>query len=96
MKKVLIIEDERISAIRLEKLIHEIDDTIEVEGPLVSVSEVVEHLRRHNDYDLIFADIRLSDSDVFTAPFKKSCPPPLLSLLQLMMNMPCKPSRIMV
>ena len=67
MKKVLIIEDERISAIRLEKLIHEIDDTIEVEGPLASVSEVVEHLRRHNDYDLIFADIRLSDSDVFTA-----------------------------
>lgn len=67
MKKVLIIEDERISAIRLEKLIHEIDYTIEVEGPLVSVSEVVEHLRRHNDYDLIFADIRLSDSDVFTA-----------------------------
>lgn len=33
----------------------------------MSVSEVVEHLRRHNDYDLIFADIRLSDSDVFTA-----------------------------
>ena len=67
MKKVLIIEDERISAIRLEKLIREIDDTIEVEGPLASVSEVVEHLRRYNDYDLIFADIRLSDSDVFTA-----------------------------
>lgn len=67
MKKVLIIEDERISAIRLEKLIREIDDTIEVEGPLASVSEVVEPLRRHNDYDLIFADIRLSDSDVFTA-----------------------------
>ena len=67
MKKVLIIEDERISAIRLEKLIREIDDTIEVEGPLVSVSEVVEHLRRYNDYDLIFADIRLSDGDVFTA-----------------------------
>lgn len=67
MKKVLIIEDERISAIRLEKLIREIDDTIEVEGPLASVSEVVEHLRRHNDYDLIFADIRLSDGDVFTA-----------------------------
>lgn len=65
MKKVLIIEDERISAIRLEKLIREIDDTIEVEGPLVSVSEVVEHLHRHNDYDLIFADIRLSDGDVF-------------------------------
>ena len=63
----MIIEDERISAIRLEKLIREIDDTIEVEGPLASVSEVVEHLRRHNDYDLIFADIRLSDSDVFTA-----------------------------
>lgn len=67
MKKVLIIEDERISAIRLEKLIHEIDDTIKVDGPLTSVSEVIEHLHHHNDYDLIFADIRLSDGDVFTA-----------------------------
>lgn len=67
MKKVLIIEDERISALRLAKLIREIDDTLEVEGPLTSVAEVVDYLRGHNDYDLVFADIRLSDGDVFTA-----------------------------
>lgn len=73
MKKILIIEDERISAFRLEKLICEIDDTIEVEGPLTCVSEVIKHLRQHNDYDLIFADIRLSDGDVFTA-FQKVMP----------------------
>lgn len=35
MKKVLIIEDERISALRLAKLIREIDDTLEVEGGAV-------------------------------------------------------------
>lgn len=67
MKKVLIIEDENLSALRLRKMISEIDDTIEVDGPLTSVAEVVEHLKLQNDYDLIFADIRLADGDVFMA-----------------------------
>lgn len=67
MKKVLIIEDERLSALRLEKMIHEIDDTIEVEGPLTSVAEVTAYLRSHHDYDLVFADIQLTDGDVFAA-----------------------------
>ena len=73
MKKVLIIEDESLSALRLKKMINDVDDTIEVDGPLTNVAEVVEHLKQHNDYDLIFADIRLTDGDIFMA-FKEVMP----------------------
>lgn len=73
MKKVLIIEDENLSALRLKKMINDIDDTIEVDGPLTNVAEVVEHLKQQNDYDLIFADIRLTDGDIFMA-FKEIMP----------------------
>lgn len=37
MKKVLIIEDDFYNAYRLKNLIHEVDDTLEVHGPLKSV-----------------------------------------------------------
>lgn len=67
MKKVLIIEDELPSAKRLEKLLLEMDDTLEIDGPLQSIREVVGYLQSHDDYDLIFSDIRLLDGDVFAA-----------------------------
>ena len=73
MKKVLIIEDELLSAKRLKKKILDIDDTLEVDGPLQSVKDVVEYLESHDDYDLIFSDIRLLDGDVFMA-FQKVLP----------------------
>ena len=67
MKKILIIEDDYFSAKRLKRLIMDIDDTIDVHGPLKSVEEVVNVLSANNDYDLIFSDIRLIDGDVFDA-----------------------------
>ena len=67
MKKILIIEDDLFSAKRLKRLIMDIDDTIDVHGPLKSVEEVVNELSANNDYDLIFSDIRLIDGDVFDA-----------------------------
>ena len=67
MKKVLIIEDEYYSAHRLMRLVSDVDDTLEVHGPLKSVAEVVAELTLHNDYDLILSDIRLSDGEVFDA-----------------------------
>lgn len=54
MQKVLIIEDDHFSARRLKRLIMDIDDTIDVHGPLKSMSEVTEELAANNDYDLIF------------------------------------------
>lgn len=65
MRKVLIIEDDFFSAKRLKKLIMDIDDMVDVHGPLKSVDEVVDELSINNDYDLIFSDIRLVDGDVF-------------------------------
>ena len=73
MQKVLIIEDDHFSARRLKRLIMDIDDTIDVHGPLKSVVEVTEELAANNDYDLIFSDIRLADSEVFEA-FRKVMP----------------------
>lgn len=67
MKKVLIIEDDNFSARRLKRSIMDIDDTVDVHGPLKSIMEVTEELTFHNDYDLIFSDIRLADGDVFEA-----------------------------
>ena len=53
MQKVLIIEDDNFSARRLKRLIMDIDDTVDVHGPLKSIMEVTEELTFHNDYDLI-------------------------------------------
>lgn len=77
MKKVLIIEDELLSAKRLKKMILDIDDTLEVDGPLQSVKDVVEYMQAHDDYDLVFSDIRLLDGDVFMA-FQKVLPSSLV------------------
>ena len=74
--KILIIEDEERSFKRLRRLLLQIDETFEIEGPVTSVGETTEILRKanelsdapndkHNKFDLIFADIRLDDGDVF-------------------------------
>ena len=73
MRKVLIIEDDFFSAKRLKKLIMDLDDMVDVHGPLKSVNDVVEELSVNNDYDLIFSDIRLVDGDVFES-FRKVKP----------------------
>lgn len=67
MRKVLIIEDEILNAKRLKKLLQEIDEQILIEGPLLSVQEVIAHLSVKNDYDVIFSDIRLKNEVVFDA-----------------------------
>lgn len=73
MKKILIIEDDFFSAKRLKKLIMDVNDTVDIHGPLRSVDDVVDVLSVSNDYDLIFSDIRLVDGDVFEA-FRKVRP----------------------
>ena len=85
MKKVLIIEDDFYNAYRLKNLIREVDDTLEVHGPLKSVEEVVRELSENNDYDLIFSDIRLID-EMFSRLSGKSSHAPLLFSSQPMKN----------
>ncbi len=75
--KILIIEDEERSFMRLRRLLLQIDETLDIEGPITSVGETIEVLRNAENiaahgngsrsYDIIFADIRLDDGDVFEA-----------------------------
>lgn len=67
MKKMLIIEDESQIGLYLKKLLQKMDENFDIHGPLISVTEVINELALHNDYDLIFADIRLTDGLIFEA-----------------------------
>jgi DNA-binding LytR/AlgR family response regulator len=62
---VLIIEDEKPAATRLQKLLKIIDHTIKVLDVLDSVEDSIIWLKTHKDPDLIFMDIQLSDGNSF-------------------------------
>ncbi|WP_109437083.1 MULTISPECIES: LytR/AlgR family response regulator transcription factor [Aquimarina] len=64
MTKAIIIEDESIAAIRLQNLIHEVNDQITIIKVLSSVNESIHYLSSENP-DLIFLDINLSDGYSF-------------------------------
>jgi len=65
--KIVIIEDEAIGARRLERMIHDIDPTIEVIAVLESMMEAKEWLNAHQpeEVDLFLSDIQLSDGLAF-------------------------------
>lgn len=63
--KVLIIEDEAPAFRRLQKVLDEIDSTIEIVEVLDSVCDSVKWLKNHQSPDLIFMDIQLSDGISF-------------------------------
>lgn len=62
---VLIIEDEKIAAERLEGMLLELNDSVHVLAKLGSIKESVKWLMA-NTADLIFLDIRLSDGISFS------------------------------
>ena len=59
--KVVIIEDEFLNAVRLEKLLKEIDSDIQIVQVLDSVEKAVNFLTLATDIDLLFLDIQLTD-----------------------------------
>lgn len=66
--RVIIIEDETPAANRLAKLLHSINDEVEVMQRLDSVAAAVEYFRPGVKADLIFMDIQLADGlsfDIF-------------------------------
>ena len=64
MYKVIIIEDERIAADNLERMLNDIQPTSEIIARLESVREAVEILPSIT-CDLIFCDIHLTDGNAF-------------------------------
>src|SRR6187402_2870594 len=63
--KTIIIEDENLTAKRLESLLHKYDNTIQIEAILPSVKEAIGWLESHPEPDLIFMDIHLEDDLAF-------------------------------
>jgi len=63
--KVLIIEDEAPAFRRLEKILHEIDSTVDILEVFDSVEDSVGYLKNHEAPDLIFMDIQISDGVSF-------------------------------
>ena len=60
--KIVIIEDEEFAARRLERLIQEIDPSVDVVAKLESVAESVEWFKNNLEPDLILMDIHLEDN----------------------------------
>jgi two-component system, LytTR family, response regulator LytT len=65
MTRIVIIEDERIAADHLEKMLLSIDSTFQILKKIESVREAVSWLQ-DNKFDLIFLDIQLSDGISFS------------------------------
>lgn len=66
--KILIIEDEKHNASRLQRLLTEISSEFEIVGVLETVKESINWLKTGNTPDVILMDIRLSDGlsfDIF-------------------------------
>jgi DNA-binding LytR/AlgR family response regulator len=59
--KCLIVEDEKVAAERLGKLISQIDSSIEIVSVIQSVKKSVEWLQSNPHPDFIFMDIQLAD-----------------------------------
>lgn len=65
--KILILEDEQRNAMRLVRLLNEIDQSISIEGPIASIKETIDYFDSGKVPDLVLADIRLSDGLSFEA-----------------------------
>ncbi len=63
MDHIIIIEDEKPAARRLERMLNKLN--YQVEAKLHSVQEAIEYLSSHQHPDLIFLDIQLSDGISF-------------------------------
>jgi len=63
--KAIIIEDENLTAKRLQSLLHKYDPTIQVLEILPSVQEAVEWFNTHPEPDIVFMDIHLEDDLAF-------------------------------
>ena len=63
--KTIIIEDENLTAKRLESLLHKYDNSIQIEAILPSVQETIKWFESNPEPDLIFMDIHLEDDLAF-------------------------------
>lgn len=76
--KVVIIEDEKLSANHLSALLKKIDSNVEVVGEFESVKETVSAFNKGIKCDLLFADIHLADGLSFEIFSKTTIEAPII------------------
>lgn len=64
--KILIIEDEQLSAMNLETLLRELISDIEIVGSLQSISESIDWFNQNSMPNMVFMDIQLADGLSFS------------------------------
>lgn len=65
MLRIVIIEDEKLTAMDLSDTLKSIDSEIDIITILPSVKKSIDFFKKRSDYDLIFSDIQLSDGISF-------------------------------
>lgn len=75
--KAIIIEDEKVAAERLEKMLKEVASDLNVIAKLVSIQDSVDWLKK-NQCDIIFLDIQLSDGISFSIFEKVTVKTPII------------------
>src|ERR1035437_8400111 len=68
MLKIVIIEDEKLTALDLADTLKKVDSEIEVVAILASVKQALSYFKSDNNFDLVFSDIQLPDGlsfDIF-------------------------------
>ncbi len=78
MLNVVIIEDEKLTALDLVNTLRKIDADIKVEAILPTIEEAVDYLNSHPHPDLIFSDIQLPDGLSFEIYKQVSIPVPVI------------------
>lgn len=63
--KAIIVEDEKLAARRLVKLINEVAPNISIEGIFEGVIDTEKYLRKNLSIQIVFLDIHLADGDAF-------------------------------
>lgn len=59
--KIVIVEDEKLAAEKLERYLLKFDAAISIVQELSSIKEAVSWFNSHDEYDLVFMDIQLTD-----------------------------------
>lgn len=65
IEKIVIVEDEKLNADRLKRLISEINPNVKISAVLDSVADTIEWFRENEEPDVVMMDIRLSDGVSF-------------------------------
>jgi len=64
-EKIVIVEDEKLNADRLKRLISEINPSVKITAVLDSVMDTIEWFKENEEPDVVMMDIRLSDGVSF-------------------------------